>query len=167
MKKIALQKSEISEYITKQFSNTDITFTLFDSYAEIHNSKHDLIILYDGCNTEIKDCKTQIINIHPSLLPAFENDCAVKDIFNSGVKVSGITIYRMNDKKIITQYPILIGLETHIDDYIKEVNNIAKILLPVVIEAIFTDKVFDFPDLFKRKTCSHGGCSNCNKCHKQ
>ena len=76
--------------------------------------------------------------------------------------MSGITIHSKD--KIIAQYPILIGVETHIDDFINEINKIEQILLPAVIDSIINDRVFDFKDLFST-SCQHGGCSNCKGCH--
>jgi phosphoribosylglycinamide formyltransferase-1 len=35
----------------------------------------------------------RIINVHPALLPAFKGKTAIKDAFDSGVKVSGVTIH--------------------------------------------------------------------------
>lgn len=49
----------------------------------------------------------RIINIHPSLLPAFKGAHAIEDAFNYGVKVFGVTIHYVNQEldggKIIAQ----------------------------------------------------------------
>ena len=104
------------------------------------------------------------INIHPSLLPAFEGDNAIEKAFLAGVKVSGITIHTKD--KIIAQYPVLIGLGTHIDEFKQDITDVKKRLVPAVIEALIEDRVFDFQDIFRGK-CAHsqGGCSSCTGCH--
>lgn len=40
----------------------------------------------------------RVINIHPSLLPAFPGKCAYEDAFNYGVKVSGITVHLVDEQ---------------------------------------------------------------------
>jgi phosphoribosylglycinamide formyltransferase-1 len=40
-----------------------------------------------------KEYEGAIINTHPSLLPAFKGDHAVRDAFNAGVKVTGCTMH--------------------------------------------------------------------------
>lgn len=46
-----------------------------------------------------------ILNTHPSLLPAFKGDNAVRDALNHGVKVTGCTIHRATAK--LDEGPIL------------------------------------------------------------
>ena len=40
----------------------------------------------------------RVVNIHPSLLPAFPGKAAYEEAFNYGVKVSGITIHLVDEK---------------------------------------------------------------------
>lgn len=155
-KKVGLYNFNNAKEIIKCFAGKDIDFIIMEKLENYEN--FDLIITND-C---IKELYGDIINIHPSLLPAYNGENAIINAFNDGVKVSGITIHSKD--KIIAQYPILIGLETHIDDFIKELNKIEKKLLPPVIESILNDKVFDFNDLFS-SPCHKGNCSGCNNCH--
>ncbi len=46
----------------------------------------------------VKQYPKKIINVHPSLLPAFKGAKAIKDQFTYGVKVAGVTIHIVNDK---------------------------------------------------------------------
>ena len=52
----------------------------------------------------------RIINIHPALLPAFPGAHAIRDAFDYGVKVYGVTIHYVNDTvdggRIIAQAPV-------------------------------------------------------------
>lgn len=131
---------------------------------------YDLIVLLDGQSEFYVPDNTYVINFHPSLLPAFQCSEAVKEAFLNGVKVSGVTVHRVEKDnfygQIIAQYPVLIGLETHIDEFEKEIIEVEKKLAIPVIDTILNDRVFDFHDLF-RNSCSHNGgcggnCSNCN-----
>lgn len=103
----------------------------------------------------------KIINIHPSLLPAFKGKDAIKQAFLAGVKISGITIHYVDKEidsgKIIAQYPIFIANGAHFDEVEAEIHEIEHKLYPIVIEKVLEDKVFDFQDLMK-SSCNNKGC---------
>ena len=46
----------------------------------------------------IKKYRYKILNIHPALLPAFKGGCAIKDAFNYGAKVTGVTVHFVDEK---------------------------------------------------------------------
>ena len=160
-KKVAISYQEIFENIKFYFSDKDIEFILCDAETLKTNYKnYDLAVLYDEYDFSLD--KNNIINVHPSLLPAFSGENAITNTFNSEVKVSGVTIHCKD--KILAQYPILIGLETHIDDFIKEIHAIAQKLIPLVIDAKLNNRIFDFKDLFNN-SCNKNTCTKCNGCH--
>ena len=107
--------------------------------------------------------KNDDIKLHYSLLPAFDCDEPLKEAFLSGVKVSGVTVYRVSDKKILAQYPVLIENSTHFDEFEKEMKKTGKVLYDKVLECLEQDKVFEFSDLFSNAQC--GNCRGCGKCH--
>ena len=82
-----------------------------------------------------------------------------------GAKVSGITIQNAYTKQIIAQFPVLIGIDTDITQFISEMTEIEKYLIPPVIESVINDTVFDFQDLFNRNKCQTNGCGGCKGCH--
>ena len=45
----------------------------------------------------IKEYENRIINIHPSLLPAFKGKDAIKQAYMYGVKVMGVSIHYVNE----------------------------------------------------------------------
>ena len=124
----------------------------------IHQSA---ISLNPGCN---------VINVHPSLLPSFACVDALSKSYLSGIKVGGITVHKVDSTnfwgKIITQYPVLIGLNTHFDEFESEILAVEKAVVPAVADCILNDRVFDYTDLFKNSCrCNFGGCSgNCSDC---
>jgi len=157
-KKVAITYPLIFENIKEYFSGKDVEIILTDN--KVSYSDYDLIVLYDEYDKV--NSSNNIINIHPSILPAYKENNAIIKAFNEGVKVSGVTIHSKN--KIIAQYPVLIGTGTHIDDFMNELLAIEKKLVPIVIDAILNDKVFDFSDLFSH-SCRIGECSGCGRCH--
>ena len=169
MKKIAIfdKENKIINPVKKYFSETPDIIEISDM-EDILKSEYDLIVLNNYRNLDEKYINgTKIINVHPSLLPAFDTDNAISEAFTSGVKVSGVTIHTIEkDKtknKILAQYPVLIGVTTHIDEFIQEIDSATNRLLPAVIESVINDEIFDFSDLFRHK-CSNS-CSSCGKCN--
>lgn len=138
-----------------------------DNIAYFAQNKFDLIALAGYMKIlpeKVLNEMGQVINIHPSILPAFKGSTnAIKEAFLTGVKVSGITIHEVTSDvdggKIIAQYPVLIENLMHYDEFEAEIHKTEHKLYPVVIEKILEDKVFDFSDLLK-SSCSGGGCSS-------
>lgn len=131
-----------------------------DVVTEIEDaSKYDLVILcgYQGVY------EGNAISCHHSLLPAFDTDEPEKEAILSGVKVTGITIYYTNPKKIIAQYPVFITNSVHYDDLKQELDYIEQIIFPLVIEKIIKNESFEVQSLMN-KDCSRGcgGCSSCS-----
>lgn len=46
----------------------------------------------------IRQYKNRIINIHPALLPSFKGAHAIKDAFDYGVKLTGVTVHFVDEK---------------------------------------------------------------------
>lgn len=102
------------------------------------------------------------VAVHHSLLPAFESEEPVKDAILAGVKVTGITFYYTNPKKIITQYPIFISNASHYDDVAKELEYLEQTIYPLILERLLENKPFEIRNLLS-KGCS-GNCGGCNSC---
>lgn len=166
MKTLAVQISQntdIIEAIKTYFINKEVKII---ETTDISGCLADLIALTGFEKIQISDMKKTVINIHPSLLPAFRSNEALTDAFLAGVKVSGITVHYANQTdfygRIITQYPVLIGEDTHFDEFSAEIKKLCIKIYPKVIEAILNDKIFDFSDLFSNScsTCN-GSCNHC------
>ncbi len=168
-KKVAIINSENKKIVSAIQNvlkeNADIVEkdTNFDNY--------DVIALTGFETTFDKNLEgKEVINIHPSLLPSFMEEDTITKSYLSGIKVSGVTIHKVEKDnffgKILAQYPVLIGLETHLEEFKDDLDKVGARLYPPVLEAIINDTVFDFQDLFKNP-CNHanGGCSgNCSSC---
>ncbi len=196
MKKLAIlgsAESEVLEAILNYFKEKDVDITCIsnDEHSNFFkkakdlckNTKYlsaenmceyfashdiDLIAMCDfrgNLNDDVLD-SAKFINIHPSLLPAFKGPDAISRAFKSGVKVSGVTIYRVKqdieNAEIIAQYPVLIGNLTHFDEFKESITELSAHLYPIVIEKILNDEVFDFSDLIGGCNSSCGGCGNCH-----
>ena len=155
MKKLAVianGNDQIADAITIYFENKNVELELLTSVGSSNN--YDLV----ACIHKRTDLPNAI-NIHASLLPAFDTENPILDAFMYGAKVTGVTVHRA-DGKIITQYPLLIGNLTHYDELEGKITEIEKKIYPIVIEKVLNDEVFDFDDLW-----SGGGCQGCKGCH--
>lgn len=179
MKKLAIFAKEndiCADAIKAYFKNSEVdvhSCTPSNINADFfEKNKFDLVAMVE--NEEIIDESvlklSKFVNVHPSILPAFSGNNALKDAYLSGVKLSGITIHFMqNDAekaKIIAQYPVFINNSTRFDEFRDAVKNIECKLYPIVIGALLNDEVFDFQDFMTSSSSSDGGCNGkCEKCH--
>ena len=91
--KVALVKRE--DFTTKEeFENKII--------QHLEEKKIDLIVLAGYMRLVsaelISRYKNKIVNIHPSLLPSFKGTEGIKDAFNYGVKVTGVTVHFVDEE---------------------------------------------------------------------
>ncbi len=70
-------------------------------YKELRLWKVDLILLAGFMRILspffVRKYKNRILNIHPSLLPSFKGASAIRDAFEYGVKVTGVTVHIVNE----------------------------------------------------------------------
>jgi len=81
-----------------------------------------------------------IINLHPSLLPAFKGKDAIKQAFEYGVKICGCTVHYVSEDvdggKIIAQKTVEILPEDTLETLTQKVHAAEHKLLPEVIRTI-------------------------------
>jgi phosphoribosylglycinamide formyltransferase-1 len=88
----------------------------------------------------VKPLYGRLINIHPSLLPAFPGLNAVKQALDYGVKVTGVTVHYvdggMDTGPIIAQQSLDITTDDTEESLASSIHLIEHVLLPQVIEKI-------------------------------
>jgi len=62
----------------------------------------------------VREYKGRIINVHPSLLPAFKGGSGIKDAFDYGVKVTGVTVHFVDQE--MDHGPIILQKEVAIKE---------------------------------------------------
>jgi phosphoribosylglycinamide formyltransferase-1 len=86
--------------------------------------------------------KNRIINIHPALLPAFKGANAIKQAFDSGVKVAGVTVHfvdtQVDHGQIILQQAIAINPKWSLGQLEKNIHKLEHQLFPKAIK-LFTE----------------------------
>ena len=155
MKKIAVFYSEYTptiDAIKYNLSNCNI----------VENPQNDTDFdLRVFCN--YKNPKSEGLNVHHSLLPAFNCEEPVREAFLAGVKITGITFFYNNSKKIIAQYPVFISNYSHYDEVKKEIKYLEQTIYPIIIKKVLKNEPFDLQELLKEQNCTEN-CGGCNKC---
>ena len=81
----------------------------------------------------------RILNIHPSLLPAFPGAHAVEDALQHGVKVTGVTVHFVDEKvdhgPIVAQVPVAVLTDDTADSLHSRIQVEEHRLYPKVVEA--------------------------------
>lgn len=86
----------------------------------------------------------KLINLHPSLLPAFPGLNAIQQAYDYGVKIIGVTVHYVDEGvdtgKIIAQKCYRVREEDTIDDYEKIIHKIEHWFLPAVVKLLAEQK---------------------------
>lgn len=87
----------------------------------------------------------QVINIHPSLLPAFPGRQGIKDAYDYGVKITGVTIHYVDDGidtgSIIAQESLKIDPNWDLAQLESHIHQIEHQLYPATIEKLIQEKL--------------------------
>lgn len=116
---------------------------------KLKESKVDYIILAGYMRligpTLLKEYKGRIINIHPSLLPAFPGKDAIGQALKASVKVSGVTIHfvdeGMDTGPIIAQQAVNIDEGETKESLQNKVHEVEHMLYPRVLQELFNGKM--------------------------
>ncbi|WP_368297804.1 phosphoribosylglycinamide formyltransferase [Cytobacillus firmus] len=97
--------------------------------------------------TLLKQFEGRIINIHPSLLPAFPGKDAIGQALSANVKVSGVTVHfvdeGMDTGPIIAQAPVEINADESLESLQKKIHEVEHKLYPQVLQNLFYAKMVE------------------------
>ena len=87
--------------------------------------------------TLLSHYSNRILNIHPSLLPSFPGLHGIKDAYEYGVKVTGVTVHLVDDGvdtgPIIAQEPVMILPEDSLESLEEKIHQTEHRLYPKVL----------------------------------
>jgi len=87
----------------------------------------------------------RVVNLHPALLPSFPGANGIKDAFNYGVKVTGITVHFANenfdDGPILMQEPIAIAEDDTVVTLEAKIHEVEHRILPQALGLIADGRV--------------------------
>lgn len=128
-------KQAYEEEILEKLTLLEVEFIVLAGYMRLLG--HVLLQAYDR----------KIINVHPSLLPAFAGKDAIGQALDYGVKVTGVTVHfvdeGMDTGPIIDQRAITIDSEETRETLIKKIQEQEHKLLPEVIQRLANMEVME------------------------
>lgn len=93
----------------------------------------------------VKRYRNRILNIHPSLLPAFKGAQAIRDAFDSGVNSTGVTVHFIDEEvdhgPVILQQKIKISSKDTLASLEKRVHSLEHKLYPQAIKLFISGKI--------------------------
>lgn len=87
----------------------------------------------------------RILNLHPALLPAFKGSYGIRDAFDYGVKITGVSVHlvdaKMDHGPIILQGVVKIEDEDTLEGLEKKIHRLEHKLYPEAIQLLLSGKV--------------------------
>jgi len=138
--KIALIKRE--DFASRQEFEREII-------RRLEENKIDLVILAGFMRVLgsdlINSYRNKIINIHPALLPSFKGAAGLKDAFEYGVKVTGVTVHFVDEKTdhgpIILQAPVRIEESDTLESLEAKIHKVEHKLYPEALRLFLEGKL--------------------------
>ena len=113
---------------------------------EIKHANVDLTVLagFMRILTPVFTSRVRAINLHPSLLPLFKGAHAIKESFESDMKVGGVSVHWVSEEldggKIIAQRAFEKSAGMSLEEFEAKIHAIEHEVLPETIVQILTDK---------------------------
>jgi phosphoribosylglycinamide formyltransferase 1 len=89
--------------------------------------------------------KNRIINIHPALLPSFKGTNGIKDAFDYGVKVTGVTVHfvdeGLDNGPIIMQQAVDISEDDSAETLEEKIHTAEHKIYPLAVKYFCTDRL--------------------------
>ncbi len=131
-----------SDYVTREEFDEKIIKLL-------EEEKIDLVVLagYMFLVSSIFVCKfkNRILNIHPALLPSFKGTHGIKDAYEYGVKVTGVTVHFVDEGldsgPIIIQRAVEIDQDEGIDELEEKIHRVEHEIYPLAVKYFCEDRL--------------------------
>ncbi|MGB7999956.1 MAG: phosphoribosylglycinamide formyltransferase [Anaerobacillus sp.] len=126
-------KADFEAFILQQLNDTGVEWIFLAGYMRLIGPT--LLRAFEG----------KIVNIHPSLLPAFPGKDAIGQAFEAGVKLTGVTVHfvdeGMDTGQIIDQDSVRIDIEDTREDLGRKIQEMEHLLYPAVIRSLLQEKI--------------------------
>lgn len=93
----------------------------------------------------IRQYKGRILNVHPALLPSFKGAHAIKDAFDYGAKITGVTVHFVDEEvdhgPIILQEAVRVNLRDTLEKLEKRIHKAEHRIYPEAIQLYIRGKL--------------------------
>ncbi|KKB35737.1 phosphoribosylglycinamide formyltransferase [Bacillus thermotolerans] len=128
-------KAEFEQEIVNRLRETGVDFIFLAGYMRLIGET--LLNAYEG----------RIVNIHPSLLPAFPGKDAIGQAFQAKVKITGVTIHYvdagMDTGPVVEQESVRIAEDDTRESLQHKIQHIEHTLYPKVINKLLTEAAME------------------------
>lgn len=115
---------------------------------ELKKERVDLVVLAGFMRllspVFVREYASKIINIHPSLLPSFPGPHGIRDAFEYGVKITGVTVHfvdeAMDTGPVILQEAVRVGEGESVEELEKRIHEVEHRLYPEAIRLVLGGK---------------------------
>lgn len=87
----------------------------------------------------------RVLNLHPALLPSFKGAHAIRDAYEAGVKVTGVTVHFANEDydkgPIVAQRAVEVREDDTLDDLEARIHEVEHVLYPEVLRLVAEGRV--------------------------
>ncbi|MFA4842261.1 MAG: phosphoribosylglycinamide formyltransferase [Candidatus Omnitrophota bacterium] len=126
-------KKEFEAEITRRLKEENISLIVLAGFMRILSS--EFVHQYAG----------RILNIHPTLLPSFKGKEGIRDAFDYGVKITGVTVHFVDEKMdhgpIILQQPLKIEEKDTLETLEAKIHKIEHKLYPEAVRLFTEDRL--------------------------
>jgi phosphoribosylglycinamide formyltransferase 1 len=96
-------------------------------------------------NEVLEAFPNRVLNIHPAMLPSFAGAHGIRDAFEYGVKVTGVTVHLANEVfdegPIIAQEPVIIAEDDTLESLEAKIHAVEHVLYPRVLQLVAEDRL--------------------------
>ncbi len=108
----------------------------------LKKEKIDLVVLagymFVLSSDFVREFRNKILNIHPALLPSFKGTHSIKDAYQYGVKVTGVTVHFVNEEldkgPIILQEAVNIDKNDSLEELEEKIHNVEHRIYPLAVK---------------------------------
>jgi len=168
------EKSDLGGDISLVFSNNSDAFALKRAekhnikaasidpgeYPNREEFEKDILRVLDECKIDlivlagymflltpllINTYKDRILNIHPALLPSFKGTHGIKDAYDYGVRISGVTVHFVDEEldngPIIMQAPVYIDKKDSLERFEEKIHEVEHKIYPQAVKLFCQDRL--------------------------
>lgn len=131
-----------SDFVDRNAYNLEILKMLDDNAIDVVVLAGYMILV----GTMIIDrYRNRIINIHPALLPSFKGTHGIKDAFEYGVKITGVTVHFVDEGldsgPVILQEPVRLEQDYSIEKLEDKIHEIEHRIYPLAVKYLCEDRL--------------------------